>query len=284
MPRSSRVPASGDGRLYHALMTMRDRVAVITGASSGIGLACAERLAREGAVVVLGARRADRLEALVTRIRAEGGRAEAVTMDVAVETEVIQLVDRAVASFDTVDIMICNAGFGYYGTVEETPPAVMQRMMEVNFMGSYYGARAALPIFRRQGHGHLMFVSSIVGRRGVALLSGYSATKAAQAAFAESLRSEFAGSDIHVSTVFPVSTDTEFRAAMRRDYGHHVAGVGPVQSVDHVADAIIACLRRPRPEVYPHAKSRMLPILSTIAPRTTDRVMRRFARRRIERT
>ena len=263
-------------------MTITDRVAVITGASAGIGLACAERLAREGAAVALGARRTDRLEALVARIRAEGGRAEAVTTDVAVEADVAQLVDRAVASFGTVDIMICNAGFGYYGTVEETAPAVMRRMMDVNFMGSYYGARAVLPIFRRQGRGHLLFVSSIVGRRGVPLVSAYSATKAAQAGFAEALRSEFAGTDIHVTVVFPISTQTEFRAAIRRDYGHQVAGLGPVQPVDHVADAIVACIRRPRPEVYPHATSRLLPILNTVAPRTTDRVMRRFARRRID--
>src|SRR5690606_3520839 len=99
-----------------------------------------------------------------------------------------------------------------------------------------YGARAALPIFRRQGHGHLIIVSSIVGRRGIALMSGYAATKAAQAAFGESLRTEFAGSGIHVSVVFPVSTETEFRAAMARDYGYSAEGLGPKQSADHVAE------------------------------------------------
>ena len=123
--------------------------------------------------------------------------------------------------------MICNAGFGYYGTVEDTPPDVMQRMMDVNFMGTFFGARAALPIFRAQGRGHLIVVSSIVGRRGIALMSGYSATKAAQVGFAESLRTEFVGTDIHVSVVYPVSTETEFRAAMERDYGHSVKGLGP---------------------------------------------------------
>ena len=120
--------------------------------------------------------------------------------------------------------MICNAGFGYYGTVEETPADVMQRMMDVNFMGTFYGARAALPLFRAQNSGHLIIVSSIVGQRGIAQMSGYSATKAAQVGFAESLRAEFAGTPIHVSVVFPVSTETEFRAAMERDYGHSVTG------------------------------------------------------------
>jgi short-subunit dehydrogenase len=160
-------------------------------------------------------------------------------------------------------------------------PAVMRRMMDVNFMGTFYGTRAALPVFRRQGRGHLIFVSSIVGKRGIPLMSGYSATKAAQAAFAESLRSEFAGTDIHVSAVFPVSTTTEFRDAMERDFGQHVSGLGPKQSVDHVAGAIVQSIRRPRPEVYPHRTSRGLSILNAIAPAFADRLMRKYGRRRI---
>jgi NAD(P)-dependent dehydrogenase (short-subunit alcohol dehydrogenase family) len=188
-------------------MQQRVRTAVITGASSGIGLACAELLAQTGVNVVLGARRGNLLDQAVQRIRSAGGHAEAFVMDVTREEDVTGLVDRARQTFGAVDIMICNAGFGYYGSVEDTPPEVMHRMMEVNFMGSYYGARAAIPVFRVQGHGHLLFVSSIVGQRGIAQMSGYSATKAAQVGFAESLRAEFAGTPIHVSVVYPVSTE-----------------------------------------------------------------------------
>ncbi len=174
-------------------MDLKGTVAAITGASSGIGLAVAEHLAHEGVSVVLGARRGDRLEVAVQRIRAGGGRAESVIMDVTKEAEVVRLVTRAQEAFGRLDIVVCNAGFGYYGSVDEMDGGVMERMMDVNFMGTFYGARAALPIFRRQGHGHLIFVSSIVGKRGIPLMSGYSATKAAQAVFAESLRSEFSG-------------------------------------------------------------------------------------------
>jgi short-subunit dehydrogenase len=156
-------------------------------------------------------------------------------------------------------------------------------MMDVNFMGTYLGARAAIPVFRRQGRGHLLIVSSIVGRRGIPLMSGYSATKAAQAAFAESLRGEFAGSDIHVSVVFPVSTETEFRSAMERDYGQAISGLGPKQSVDVVARAMLDCVKRPRPEVYPHAGSRALTIVNAAAPGMTDRLVRKYARRRTTR-
>ncbi len=261
-------------------MDLKGRTAVITGASSGIGLACAEHLARAGVSVVLGARRSDMLDAAVARIRAAGGRAEAVTMDVTREDDVARLVGRAREAFGGLDIMICNAGFGYYGTVEETPPDLMRRMMDVNFMGTFYGARAALPIFRAQKTGHLILVSSIVGQRGIALMSGYSATKAAQAGFAESLRSEFAGSRIHVSAVFPISTETEFRHAMARDFGHSVSGLGPKQSMDDVARAIVSCVRRPRPEVYPHRLSRALAIINAVAPSFTDRLVTKYGRRR----
>jgi short-subunit dehydrogenase len=262
-------------------MELNGSVAVITGASSGIGLAVAELLAREGVAVVLGARRVDRLEAAVSRIRAAGGRAESVPMDVTQGPDLVELVSRAQHAFGRLDIMICNAGFGYYGTVEEMDPEVMRRMMDVNFMGTFHGTRAALPVFRQQGHGHLIFVSSIAGKRGIPFMSGYSATKAAQAAFAESLRSEFAGTAIHVSAVFPVSTTTEFREAMERDFGHQVSGLGPKQTVDHVARAIVQVLRRPAAEVYPHRAARGLAILNAVAPAFTDGLVRQYGRRRV---
>jgi len=261
-------------------MDLSGRVAAITGASSGIGLACAQHLAREGVAIVLGARRRARLDDAVRDIRARGGRAESVVMDVTSESDVKRLAERAVDAFGRLDIMICNAGIGYYGTVEDTPAEIMHRMIDVNFMGTFYGARAALPLFRAQNSGHLIIVSSIVGHRGIAQMSGYSATKAAQVGFAESLRTEFSGTPIAVSVVFPVSTETEFRSAMQRDYRQSVTGLGPKQSVDDVARAIVACVRKPRAEVYPHAKSRALTVVNAVAPGFTDRIVRKYGRRR----
>jgi NAD(P)-dependent dehydrogenase (short-subunit alcohol dehydrogenase family) len=261
-------------------MELAGHVAAITGGSSGIGLACATHLAREGVSVVLGARRVSLLQSTAEQIRAAGGRAAILQMDVTREADVEALVATATREFGRLDVMICNAGFGYYGTVEETPPDVMHRMMDVNYMGTFYGARAALPLFRAQNSGHLIFISSIVGRRGIAFMGGYSATKAAQAGLAESLRTEFAGSPIKISCVYPISTRTEFHDAMTRDFGHTVSGLGPKQTVDEVARAIVNCIRRPRPEVYPHALSRGLAVLNVIAPRFTDRFVQKFGRRR----
>jgi NAD(P)-dependent dehydrogenase (short-subunit alcohol dehydrogenase family) len=261
-------------------MELAGRVAAITGGSSGIGLACATHLAREGVSVVLGARRISLLQSTAEQIRAAGGRAAILQMDVTREADVEALVATATREFGRLDIMICNAGFGYYGTVEETPPDVMHRMMDVNYMGTFYGARAALPLFRAQNSGHLIFISSIVGRRGIAFMGGYSATKAAQAGLAESLRTEFAGCPVKISCVYPISTRTEFHDAMTRDFGHTVSGLGPKQTVDEVARAIVNCIRRPRPEVYPHALSRGLAVLNVIAPRFTDRFVQKFGRRR----
>jgi short-subunit dehydrogenase len=262
-------------------MSLSGRVAAITGASSGIGLACAMHLAKAGAAVVLGARRVPLLERTAAGIRAAGGRAAIAECDVVRESDVQGLVALAVREFGRLDVMICNAGFGYYGAVDETPADVMRRMMDVNYMGTFYGAAAALPFFRRQNSGHLIFVSSIVGRRGIPQMGGYTATKAAQSGLAEALRAEFAGTPIHVTCVYPVSTPTEFIDAMARSYGHRIAGLGPKQTVDDVARSVVACIERPRPEVYPYRKSRGLAILNVLAPGFTDRFVRKYGRHRV---
>lgn len=256
------------------------RAIAITGASAGIGLACATRFARAGASVALSGRRGDRLDAAVEQIVRAGGRAIAVPGDVTREDDNQSLVDGAVSAFGGLDVMIANAGAGFHGTLEQTPPDVVRRLMDVNFIGTYLSARAALPVFTRQGTGHLIIMSSIVGRRGIAGLSAYGASKAAQLGFAEALRTELLGTRIHVTVVFPVSTRTEFHDAMRRDYGHAVSGLGPKQDADSVAAAVEAAILKPRPEVYPYAKSRLLAVISVVAPAFTDRMVQKYGRRR----
>lgn len=259
-------------------MGLDARVVAITGASSGIGLALARRLVMRGAHVVAFARRADRLDALADDAASMSGTLLAVAGDVTSATDVQALVDRTVATFGRLDVMVCNAGIGYHGRLDDTPPDATRRLMDVNVHGTIHAARSALAVMRRQGAGHIIAVSSIVARRGVAGSSVYSASKAAQLAFIESLRAEFLGTNLRASVVFPVSTTTEFHAAIARDFGQTVKGHGPKQSAESVAEAIAACIERPRAEVYPYRWAKLLSVVSAIAPAQADRLVRRFRR------
>src|SRR5215471_470947 len=130
--------------------------------------------------------------------------------------------------------------------------------------------------------GSVAVTSSIVGKRGVPYMGAYSATKFAQIGLAECLRSELAGSDIHVSVVCPISTPTEFVEVMIRETGSDVSrSLGPVQSAEEVADAVARAIERPVPEVYPYFKSRGLVVLSALAPGFTDRFVQKFGRKPI---
>ena len=258
---------------------MPTKVIAITGASSGIGRATAELLAQEEATVVVCARRRDRLDELAASIASRGGRALAVPGDVTSEADMRHLVARAVEAFGRLDVMICNAGIGFHDAFERTPPSVMRRLVDVNVMGTFYAAQPALELFRRQGEGHIIAVSSIVGRRGMAGSGVYSATKAAQIGFIEALRAEFAGSRLRASIVYPVSTDTEFHAAIRRDFGREIHGLGPRQSAVDVARAIVECVASPKVEVYPFKKGWWLAVLSVVAPARADLVVQKWGRR-----
>ena len=254
-------------------------VAAITGASAGIGRATANRLSDEGASVVVSARRANLLDELVASIVARGGRALAVPGDVTSEADMRSLVARAVETFGCLDVMISNAGIGYHDAFERIPSDIMRRLVDVNLMGTLYAAQAALEVFLRQGTGHIIAVSSIVGRRGMAGSSVYSATKAAQVGFIEALRAEFAHTKLRASVVYPVGTETEFHEAIRRDYGHNIHPLGPRQSADDVAKAITECVISPRAEVYPYPKAWWLSVLSVIAPSKADLVVQRWGRK-----
>jgi NADP-dependent 3-hydroxy acid dehydrogenase YdfG len=257
------------------------KVVAITGASAGIGRATALRVARDGASVVVSARRRDRLIALAREIGAFGGRALPVVADVTREDDMRRLVKAAVDEYGRLDVMICNAGFGVEGSADEVATEHMRRLIDVNYLGTFYGARAALPVFRQQTAGHLIFVSSIVGKRGVPHMGAYSATKFAQVGLAECLRAELVGSKIHVSVVLPVSTDTEFIEVMQKTCGVASRARGPRQTAAQVADAIARGIVRPTAEIYPYRKARGLVLLNAIAPGLCDRFVKRFGRQRV---
>jgi short-subunit dehydrogenase len=254
------------------------RVVAITGASAGIGRATALRLARDGAALVVCARRSDKLAELAREVERAGGVALDVAADVTDAGAMTDLVRRAVERFGRLDAMICNAGFGIYGAIDTIEPERMRRLLDVNYMGTYHAMRAALPIFREQRHGHLFVISSIVGQRGIPFMGAYAATKFAQVGLAECVRAELQGTGIYVSTVFPISTESEFFQVMSAESGFATRASGPRQRADDVADAIARALDRPRPEIYPYRPAKGLAIINAIAPAWCDRLVRRWGR------
>ena len=253
-------------------------VIAITGASSGIGRATALRLARDGASVAICARRRDRLDVVAGEIVAAGGTSLAVTADVTKPEDMQAFVTATIERFGRLDVMICNAGYGLYGEIDRVSAEQMRALMDVNFFGTFHAARAALDVFRRQGRGHTIIVSSIVGRRGIPFMAPYSATKFAQVGLAECLRAELVGTDVHVSVVYPISTETEFFGVMTRHSGFATRAHGPRQSPESVANAIARAIARPVPEIYPYRLAKGLSVLSVIAPAFCDRLTKRWGR------
>jgi uncharacterized protein len=254
-------------------------VVAITGASAGIGRATAVRLARDGASVAMCARRSDRLEDTAEAVRQAGGTPLAIVADVTDDAGMRRFVDDSVKRFGRLDAMLCNAGYGIYGSIDQIPAEEMRRVMDVNYLGTYHAARAAIAAFRQQQRGHLLIVSSVVGKRGIPYMGAYAATKFAQAGLAECLRAELRDTGIHVSVVFPVSTETEFFEVMTRRSGFATRASGPRQSAEDVAEAIARGLRSRAPEIYPFRAARGLVLLNAVAPGLTDRIVKRWGRK-----
>jgi NADP-dependent 3-hydroxy acid dehydrogenase YdfG len=262
------------------MQTSSRPAAIITGASSGIGAAIAGAFARNGIDVALAARRQERLLALADELIASGGRALAVSADVTDEGAMRMLASRTLAAFGRIDILVCSAGLGFQGSIEDTSATVLQHLSSVNVAGTLNAVRAVLPYFESQRAGHIIVISSIAGRRGLPGYAAYCAVKFAQAGLAEALRAEIRESGIAVTTVFPVSADTEFRDAMTREFGVQIHGAGPIQKPDTIARAVVRAIRTRAPEVYPLKRARLLIWLNTFAPGIVDRIARRYARTR----
>jgi NADP-dependent 3-hydroxy acid dehydrogenase YdfG len=188
---------------------IRGRVVVITGASSGLGEAAARLLCAEGASVVLGARRADRLKSLADESNRIGGKALVVTTDVTRREQVKKLVDAAVQKFGRVDVMINNAGIMPRAPLERLTIDDWDRMIDVNIKGVLYGIAAALPHMKQQKSGHMIFVSSVAGHKIGPDFAVYAATKHAVRALAEGFRQEVKPYNIRTTIISPGAVATE---------------------------------------------------------------------------
>jgi NADP-dependent 3-hydroxy acid dehydrogenase YdfG len=185
------------------------KVVVITGASSGLGEATARLLSAQGASVVLGARRVDRLKSLADELTGSGGKAIAITTDVTHCEQVKRLVDGAVQAYGRIDVMINNAGLMPQSPLERLKIDEWNRMIDVNIKGMLYGIAAALPYMKQQRAGHIINVSSVAGHKVGPGFAVYAATKHAVWALSEGLRQEVKPYNIRTTVISPGAVATE---------------------------------------------------------------------------
>lgn len=239
---------------------MLNEVAIVTGASSGIGAATARELARQGATVVLAARRAGELDMQAQVIRAVGGEAVAIPTDVTDATQVALLVERTLATFGRVDVLVNDAGAGWRTPLALSTQDGITALVDVNLLGAMQLTRAVLPGMLERRHGAIISVGSLSGR--VAMEPLYSATKYGLRGFSLALRRQVAGSGVSVSLVSPGNINTAMTS--------HVAARMPEPG--QLATTIAGLIRRPRREVVFPRRHYAIAWLEQTLPSVADRV------------
>jgi NAD(P)-dependent dehydrogenase (short-subunit alcohol dehydrogenase family) len=255
----------------------KDRIVVVTGASSGIGRATALQLAAGGATVVVNARGKEALESVVADCEQAGGRAVAMAGDVADSRGMEAIAAETVGNFGRLDAWVNNAAVNLFGRFEELPLDEFHRVAETNFFGTVHGARAAIPWFREQGHGVLVNVASVLSKVGSPFQSAYAASKFAIRGLSESLRQELEDvPDISVVTVLPGAIDTPLFSHAGNYMGRQVVAPRPTIDVERVADGITAAIARPRREVVIGGSTRLDLLTSRLAPGLTEKASARL--------
>lgn len=260
-----------------AIMTLQNRVIVITGASSGIGAATAKALAMKETKLVLAARRMDKLNSVAEECRRLGAQTEAIACDVTRRDDVDQLAAATVSHFGRMDVMFANAGYGFLAKIQDVTDAQFDDIMNVNVKGSLYCMQAAQKVMNKQQpaagsryRGHIILTASGASRRGMPLYGIYSMTKAAQLSIAEAMRVELARERIYVSTVHPLTTATEFFDVASSKSRIRSTGLGHAMPVEKVADKIVRLIDKPRPELWPVFGSQLMLAIAACFPRLAD--------------
>jgi NAD(P)-dependent dehydrogenase (short-subunit alcohol dehydrogenase family) len=253
----------------------KDKVVIITGASSGIGEALAREFAGLGAQVVTAARNEARLTELAVDIGAKGGEALAVTTDVSREEDCRRLIDQTVKTFGGIDVLVCNAGISMRAVLDDVDTEVLRRLMDVNFWGTVYCTKYALP-WLQASRGSVVGVSSVAGLHGLPGRTGYSASKYAMTGFLETVRIENLRRGLHVMVACPGFTATNVRfTALTADgtpQGRTPREEGKMMSAGEVARRIIKGIRRRRRLLLMEWEGRATHIIKKFAPGFLDRM------------
>ncbi len=216
------------------------KVALITGASAGIGRASALALAQEGANMVLTARRQERLDELEAAVQKAGGKAVSIVGDATDEATAQQCVELAIKTFGTLDILINNVGVGNYKNLVDTSAAEYDEMMDANVRSTFLFTRHAVPLMMKQGSGTILMISSMAGKYGFAGEAVYCATKFAQVGFAQALDKELRPHGIKVGVICPGGVKTEFALGKGRTE-QSVAQSGMLEPEDVASAVLLAC-------------------------------------------
>ncbi len=259
-------------------VVFKDAVVIITGASSGIGRELAYQLARQGARLALGARDAERLEEVAAECRASGAQVLVVPTDVGVQADCEALVQKTVATYQRVDMLVNNAGMSMWAFFDEiTDLSIFERLMRVNYLGSVYCTHYALP-YLKQSRGRVVGVSSLTGKSGVPTRTGYAASKHAMAGFFDSLRIELADSGVSVTMAYPGFVSTEVRErALRADgkpLGKSPVHEKDVMTVEVCSRLILEAAAKRRREVVMTWRGKLGVWLKLIAPGLVDKIAR----------
>lgn len=251
------------------------KVAVVTGASSGIGLSTALALARKHYAVVLASRNEALLDQAAEKCRQAGAEAISIPTDVRELKQVESLLSAAVKQFGRLDVMVNNAGRGLFGRVHEIGEADLRDLFEVNFYGVFYGCQAAARIMIRQRSGHIFNVSSVIGKRGTPFHGGYSASKFAICGLTDSFRVEMRQYGIHVTSICPTLTETNFFSNSPRSAaaGEVYRTFTRIMSPEIVGRRIAAVAGRDVPEIVFGAGGKFLALAAAIWPRGVDWMM-----------
>jgi short-subunit dehydrogenase len=250
------------------------QVAVVVGASSGLGRAVALQFAAEGASVVLAARSRAELDVVAEECRARGAAVVVAPLDVADAAAVDALAVQAVETFGHVDVWVHLAAVAVFAPFDEVPAADFARVIDVNVMGYVHGARAALSVFRAQGRGVLVNVASIVAVVPAPALASYVTSKFAVLGLGKALRADLRDlPDVHVCTLMPGAMGTPMWGNAGNSSRRQPKPPAPLYPVERVARAVVRCARHPRPEVTVGGAVKTLHVAHRVAPRLVERAL-----------